>query len=221
MSDPDSKPDVSYASSTEQPLVWPVIPPTAPPKPPRTVRLSHFLVIVIILLVLLTVVGGLAASYSVQLQDYNRLQSQFRDLSAQNMDFQNQIAKLKIQNANPTLTMWNSCGGPCNMIPGNWRVGGVPDTFDYNVSFTSNVPVTVYIVTFSQYVQFANCTGQISCVMGTFTHYGPTTSLPGSVFTLAEGCASYVSIYQTNMTGVIYPNVSLRYNPAPTVTGVC
>lgn len=213
--------DKLVSSSTEQPPAWPSFPPAIPPKPVRTVRLSHFLAAVVILSVLLAVVGGLAASYSVQLQDYNRLQSQFRDLAAQNMDLQNQIAKLKIQNANPTLTMWNSCGGPCDMTPGNWRVGGVPDTFDYNISFTSNVPVTVYIVTFSQYVQFSNCTGQISCVTGSYTQYGPTMSLPGSVFTLSDGCASYVSIYQTTMAGVIYPNVSLRYNPSPTPTGVC
>jgi hypothetical protein len=177
--------------------------------------------VIIILSVLLAVAGGLAVSYSVQLQDYNRLQSQFRDLASQNLALQNQVQKLKIQNANPTLVMWNSCGGPCNMYPGNWRVGGVPDTFDYNVSFTSTIPVDVYIVTFSQYVQFANCTGQISCVTGSYTHYGPATSLPGSVFKLAEGCSAYVAIYQTTTIGVIYPDVSVTYNPASTVTGAC
>jgi hypothetical protein len=176
--------------------------------------------VIIILSVLLAVVGGLAVSYSVQLQDYNRLQSQFRDLASQNLALQNQVQKLKIQNANPTLIMWNSCAGPCNMYSGNWRVGGVPDTFDYNVSFTSTIPVDVYIVTFSQYVQFANCTGQISCVTGSYTHYGPTMSLPGSVFKLAEGCSAYVAVFQST-TGVIYPDVSVTYNPAPTITGAC
>ena len=208
-------------TSMEQPPVWPSIPPVPPPKPARTVRLSHFLAMIIILLGLFTIVGGLAASYSVQLQDYNRLQSQFKDLAAQNLALQNQVAKLKIQNANPTVTMWNSCGGPCNMAPGNWRVGGVPDTFDYNVSFTSSVPVTVYIMTFSQYVQYANCTGQITCVTGSHTQYGPTMSLPGSVFTQAEGCSAYVAVYQSTTTGVIYPNVSVTYNPSPTITGAC
>jgi len=185
------------------------------------VRLSHILLVIIILSVLLAVVGGIAISYSVQLQDYNRLQSQFKDLAAQNLALQNQVQKLKIQNANPTLTMWNSCNGPCNMSPGNWRVGGVPDTFDYNVSFTSTVPVAVYIVTFSQYVQFANCTGQISCVVGSYTQYGPTMSLRGSVFTLAEGCSGYVAVFQSTTTGVINPDVSVTYNPASTVTGTC
>lgn len=221
MLDLDLMLDASSASTIENPPIWPSVTPVPPSKPARTVRLSHFLVTIIILLVVLTVVGGLAASYSTQLQDYNRLQSQFRDLVAQNSALQNQVAKLKLQNANPTLSMWNSCGGPCNMASGNWRVGGVPDTFDYNVSFTSNVPITVYIMTFSQYVQYANCTGQISCVTGAYRQYGPTMSLQGSVFTLAEGCSAYVAVYQSTTTGVIYPNVSVTYNPAPTVTGVC
>src|SRR6266540_2617134 len=213
--------DPSVALAAEPPMLWPVAQPLSPPKPARTVRLSRLLLVIIILSVLLAVVGGIAISYSVQLQDYNRLQSQFRDLAAQNLALQIQVQKLKIQNANPTLIMWNSCNGPCNMSVGNWRVGGVPDTFDYNVSFTSTVPVAVYILTFSQYVQFANCTGQISCVTTSYTQYGPTMSLPGSVFYLAEGCSGYVAVFQSTTAGVIYPDVSVTYNPAPTITGIC
>jgi hypothetical protein len=207
--------------ATEQPMLWPVAQPPSSPRPARTVRLSHFLFVVIILSVLLAVLAGLAVSYSVQLQDYNRLQSQFRDLASQNLALQNQVQKLKIQNANPTLLMWNSCNGPCNISAGNWRVAGVPDTFDFNVSFTSTVPVAVYILTFPQYVQFANCMGQISCVTTSYTQYGPTTSLPGSVFKLAEGCSGYVAVFQSTTTGVIYPDVSVTYNPASTITGTC
>ena len=207
--------------AAEQPPLWPIAQPSNQPKAPRTVRHSHFLLAIAVLSVLLAVFGGLTVSYSVQLQDYNRLQAQFRDLASQNLALQNQVQKLKIQNANPTLEMWNSCNGPCYMSPGNWRVGGVPDTFDYNVSFTSTVPITVYVLTFSQYVQFANCTGQISCVTGGFTQYGPTMSLPGSVFTLAEGCSGYVAVFQSTMTGEINPDVTVTYNPSSTLTGTC
>src|SRR2546422_7922048 len=215
------KSEQSLSLTTEPPLQWPGTLSPSQSKPARTVRLSHFLLVTIILSVLLGVVGGLAVSYSVQLQDYNRLQAQFRDLASQNLALQNQVQKLKIQNSNPTLKMWNSCNGPCNMSQGSWRVGGVPDTFDYNVSFTSTVPVAVYILTFSQYVQFANCTGQISCVTTSYTQYGPTMSLPGSVFYLAEGCSGYVAVFQSTTAGVIYPDVSVTYNPAPTITGIC
>src|SRR5207249_4435477 len=135
--------DCSASLAAEQPPLWPLAQPPSPPKPARTVRLSRFLLVIVILSILLAVVGGLAVSYSVQLQDYNRLQSQFRDLASQNLALQNQVQKLKIQNSNPTLVMWNSCGGPCDMSQGNWRVGGVPDTFDFNISFTSTVPVAV------------------------------------------------------------------------------
>ena len=216
-----SRSEHSTALSAEQPPLWPTAQPSNQPRPARTVRLSHFLLAIAVLSVLLAVFGGLTVSYSVQLQDYNRLQAQFRDLASQNLALQNQVQKLKIQNANPTLEMWNSCNGPCYMSPGNWRVGGVPDTFDYNVSFTSTVPITVYVLTFSQYVQFANCTGQISCVTGGFTQYGPTMSLPGSVFTLAEGCSGYVAVFQSTMTGEINPDVTVTYNPSSTLTGTC
>jgi len=216
-----SRSEHSTTLTSEQPPLWSTTQPPDQSKPARTIRLSHFLLAIVVLSVLLAVSGGLAISYSVQLQDYNRLQTQFKDLASQNLSLQNQVQNLKIQNANPTLKMWNSCNGPCSMSPGNWRVGGVPDTFDYNVSFTSTVPVTVYILTFSQYVQFANCTGQISCVTGGYTQYGPTTSLPGSVFTLAEGCSAYVAVFQSTTPGVINPDVSVTYKPSSTVTGVC
>jgi len=208
-------------SQENAPPQWPNFQPAEQSKPVRVTRFSRFILAVIILLVLLAITAGIAYSYSVQLQDYNRLQSQFKDLASQNSALQNQVQKLKIQMSNPTLTVWNSCSQPCAMTVGGWRVGGVPDTFDYNVSFTSNVPVSVYILTFPQYVQFANCNGMISCVTGSYTQYGPTTSLPGSVFTLAEGCSGYVSVFQSTANGTIYPDVSITYNPAPNPTGTC
>ncbi len=170
---------------------------------------------------MLGVTASLAFSYSGQLQDYNRLQSQFSSLVSQNFALQNEVQALKIQISNPTLTTWTSCTQPCYMAPGSWRVGGVPDTFDFNVSFTATVPITVYILTFQQYVQFANCTGSISCVTTAYTQYGPATSLQGSVFTLAEGCSDYVAVFQSTSNGIIYPDVSVTYHPASTVTGAC
>ncbi len=184
-------------SQENAPPQWPNFQPAEQSKPVRVTRFSRFILAVIILLVLLAITAGIAYSYSVQLQDYNRLQSQFKDLASQNSALQNQVQKLKIQMSNPTLTVWN------------------------NVSFTSNVPVSVYILTFPQYVQFANCNGMISCVTGSYTQYGPTTSLPGSVFTLAEGCSGYVSVFQSTANGTIYPDVSITYNPAPNPTGTC
>jgi hypothetical protein len=207
--------------SPDAPPQFTQYPPPIPPKPARVVKLSHFLLVTVILLILLAITVGIAFSYSNQLRDYSRLQSQFSILVSQNFDLQNQIQKLKIQTSNPTLTQWTGCSQPCYMTPGNWRVGGVPDTFDFNVSFTASVQITVYIITFQGYVQFANCAGSISCVNSTYTQYGPATSIHSSVFKLAEGCSDYVAVFQSTTTGLIYPDVSVTYNPAPTTTGVC
>ncbi len=174
---------------------------------------------ILVVLLIISVAG--IGILSTQLEEYSTLQDQFRTLAQQNFELQDQALRLRVQIANPTLVMWNSCGEPCYMNPGEWRAGGVPDTFDYNITFTSTVPVSVYILTFDQYVQFANCSGQIACATGQYYQYGPTTSLQGIVFKLAEGCAGYVSVYRSSASGIIYPNVKLTYNPAPGPTGVC
>lgn len=211
-------------SSIGAPGYQPAIPqwsPPAPSGPPPAVRFSHFLIVTLTLTVLVVASLATIASLMVQLQDYGNLQQQFKALAAQNFDMQNQIRQLKIASANPTLTMWTSCGVPCSIGPGAWRVAGVPDTFDYNVSFTSTVPVAVYFLTFGQYVQFTNCNGQISCVTGSYSRFGPAITVQGSVFKLGEGCSGYVSVYQSAASGTIYPNVKLTYNPSPTLTGIC
>src|SRR5260370_23586532 len=51
----------------------------------------------------------------------------------------------------PYQVIWNSCGGPprsgCNRTSNGWREGTVPDPYDYFVSLTINVPLTVYFFT--------------------------------------------------------------------------
>jgi len=69
---------------------------------------------------------------------------------------------------NPHFVLWNSCGaGPlagCALQPGNEFVGGVPDTFTYNVSFRSTVPVAVRIMSAHDFVcwETGNCYSTIS-----------------------------------------------------------
>jgi zinc ribbon protein len=161
--------------------------------PPKTVRQSHFVIAVAVLTILLLLVAGSLALQVVQMQQ---------------------------QLAHPTLEMWNSCGGPCSMTAGRWREGGVPDTFDYYVSFNATVPVAVYFLTLRQYTQFASC-GSVSCVTPPIQSIPASMSVSNYKFTLAEGCASYVAIYQSTQNGVISPDVSVTYNPASQATGVC
>ena len=125
----------------------------------------------------------------------------------------------------PYTPIWNSCGGPansgCNMTPNGWREGSVPDTFDYFVSFMSTVPITVYFFTFGQFVQYTVCNGDISCVSGYYAFLPAATSQSNAIFKLAEGCGDYVAIYVASSSGVMSPNISVKQNAAPFITGYC
>jgi hypothetical protein len=107
------------------------------------------------------------------------------------------------------------------MSPGGWREGSVPDTFDYYVSYTSTVPVTVYFFTMGQFVQFSVCSGDITCVTGSYDSISATTSLSREIFTLGEGCADYLAIYVSAASGTMYPNVGVTSHPASSATGYC
>ncbi len=125
----------------------------------------------------------------------------------------------------PQYLIWNSCGsGPnCTMTANGWREGSVPDTFDYYVSFTSNVSVTVYFFTMGQFVQYSVCNGDIRCVSGSYDSIPATTNAQRyTLFALGEGCADYLAIYVASGNGVMQPNVGVTYNPSRnTPTGYC
>lgn len=129
-----------------------------------------------------------------------------------------EISELQTRSQHPTITIWNSTEA---LPSGSWLQEGVPDSFDFYVSFNSTVPVTVYFLTFRQFVQFANSGGSILAVKGQYDYFPATTSLKKSIFTLAEGCGGYISVFQSSASGVIYPNVVVTYNPALSGTGVC
>jgi hypothetical protein len=131
---------------------------------------------------------------------------------------QQQISELQTGSEHPTLLMWSSNE---TLHSGGWLEEAVPDAFDFYVSFNSTVPVTVYFLSVDQYVQFANSGGSISTVKGQYIHFPATTSLKKSIFTLAEGCGGYISVFQSSASGVIYPNIVVTYNPALSITGVC
>ena len=120
----------------------------------------------------------------------------------------------------PNFVLWNSCSaaGPdagCPLTPGYEYIAGVPDTFTYYVGFRSNVPVTVEILSASNFVCWE-------------THYCAwhgvgwenQTSLNG-VFHDAEGCAGYFAVFVSNRAGTLYPNVRVTRNPASHATGAC
>jgi len=125
----------------------------------------------------------------------------------------------------PYTPIWTACGGTpsqgCNMTSNGWREGTVPDTYDYFVSFTSTVSIRVYFFTLGQFVQYAVCNGDITCVSGSYAGLPAATSQSNAVFKLAEGCADYVAIYVASSTGIMYPNISVKQNSAGFITGYC
>src|SRR5262249_58056927 len=77
----------------------------------------------------------------------NRLNSELTALRDDN-------ARLRSQASNPTLPMWNSCGGPCTIAPNSVRVGSVPDTFQLPINFTPAVPAPPSILPFRHCAPF-------------------------------------------------------------------
>jgi cell division protein FtsB len=142
-----------------------------------------------------------------------QLQGQVSSLQGQNQD-------LKGKAANPTLSIWNSCGGPCTVGPEQVRVGGVPDTFEFHVTFTATVPVALYFFTFHQWSQYDSCGFQVSCVSGPYDAYPSGTSRDVR-FDKSTGCAGYVFVLAASQQGTITPNVEATYKPADHPTGEC
>ena len=129
-------------------------------------------------------------------------------------------ARLLSQARNPTLAMWNSCGGPCTIAPNSVRVGSVPDTFQLQINFTADVPVRTYIFTFRQWAQFDQCGFTTRCVTGSYRAFDAATSFSQTVDE-AEGCSAYVWVLQADRQGTIKPDVRVHYQPASQPTGVC
>ena len=141
------------------------------------------------------------------------LQAQVSQLKRQNQTLQGQAA-------NPTLSIWNSCSGPCDLGPDKVRVGGVPDTFVLHVTFTATVPVTLYFLTLQQWEQYDRCGFDVGCVQGSYYGYSPSSSETIN-FDGARGCADYVYVLAAGQEGTMQPNVTATYNPASQATGIC
>jgi hypothetical protein len=148
------------------------------------------------------------------------VQDQARGLSSQVASLTAENARLQAEARSPTLTMWNSCAGPCTIGPGTVRVGSAPDTFELLIAFTADVPVRTYVFTFQQWSEFDGCGFSVRCVSGTYKAFDAATSV-NTTFSDAEGCSGYVWVLQSDSAGTVRPNVRVRYQPAGQPTGVC
>jgi hypothetical protein len=161
---------------------------------------------------------------SRQSQDLSRQLSSARadvgQLSSQLNGLRTDNSRLQGEARNPTLAMWNSCGGPCTIGPNSVRVGSVPDTFELLVNFTADTPIRTYFLTFHQWTQYDGCGFNTRCVTGPYTALDASMSLDQR-FSEAEGCSGYVWVLQADHQGTIRPNVQIHYQPADHPTGVC
>ena len=161
-------------------------------------------------------------------------------LTRQQKDLQQQLQAAQAEAKNPTVGIWNDCGGSCAIQPGSYRVGTIPDTFTYHLKLTSDVSVDAYFLTVEEYARFYNCpsyirpsAGQnrIAACAGAWALNG---QVPGDRFAsgnavnfdfhLAEGCASYLVVMFPSAAGEtadLHPDVSVSYQPAAAPTGEC
>ena len=138
---------------------------------------------------------------------------------------ENQVSDLTAQLAHPTLGIWNVP----QTISGSsyYLAAGVPDTFTYHLKLTSNGPMSVSIITISQFGDAVKCVEN----SGSTTNYCMNHS--GSAigwlsvtsvnydFHEAEGCAAYLAVITSNQSITVTPDVSVTYNPASAPTGSC
>ncbi len=213
---------VSLSTPTQQdpaPGYYPPVPPTQPVSTGPYKAVIGILLIIIILFGVAWYATSHGPLFSLGTNGY-RYQIP-NPPNAQSIQPPNSITPTA---SSQTIT-WNTCGTgpnqPCSITAPGWREGTVPDTYDYYVTFTSTVTITVYFFTLGQFVQFAVCNGNLSCVSGYYVYLPASLSQQNNVFKLAEGCADYVAIYISSANGTMTPNVGVATNPYNGPTGYC
>ncbi|HKF75241.1 MAG TPA: hypothetical protein VKF59_03800 [Candidatus Dormibacteraeota bacterium] len=229
--DPDLEPYPGWAAGMPAPGPQP---PAAAARRPRLRRAVAWAVAATLVAGAAGLVGALALddarSHQAAAQQADRARSLAAQLAlarGEDQQLTTQVSALRADNTqlqdearSPTLSMWNSCGGPCTVGPGFVRVGSVPDTFQLQIDFTADVPVRTYVFTFHQWTQFDGCSFDLRCVTGSYRAFDAATSLTGT-FDDAEGCSGYIWVLQADRPGTIKPDVRVRYQPAAHPTGVC
>jgi len=108
-----------------------------------------------------------------------------------------------------------------------YLAGNIPDTFTFHLQATSTGPMSVSILTLQQWANAQQCIesgrGSTNYCMhhsGAVMSWLSVTSVTYD-FHLAEGCASYLSVFTAASSITVTPNVTITYNPASKPTGAC
>jgi hypothetical protein len=138
---------------------------------------------------------------------------------------QAQVDSLSTELKHPTLGIWNV---PVQLQNSTQYLSStVPDTFTYHLKLSSNGPMSVSILSTTQFKDAIICVysgrGDTNWCMH---HSGSVNGFLGVTsvnydFILAEGCAAYLVVITSDRAVTVTPDVSATYNPAATATGSC
>jgi len=138
---------------------------------------------------------------------------------------QAQVDNLSAELKHPTLGIWNVPVQLHNST--EYLSSTVPDTFTYHLKLTSSGPMSVSILSTTQFKDAVVCVytgrGNTNWCMhhsGSVNGFLSVTSVNFD-FTLAEGCAAYLVVITSDRAVTVTPDVSATYNPAATATGSC
>jgi hypothetical protein len=164
------------------------------------------------------------ANESLQGQNLG-IQGQLSATEGQLSTAQSDLATVRAELAHPNLGIWNVRQTLQDQT--QYLAAGIPDTFTYHLRLTSNGPMNVSILSFDQFATATRCVENgVGPTNYCMHHSGAVSSWLGvaavnSDFHLAEGCAAYMLVITAPTKVTITPNVSVTYNPASHVTGVC
>jgi hypothetical protein len=210
------------------PFPGPLAPPAVPIDKRHPRRLKVVAVIISVVLASLAVgavAGGVVEDnhwkplYNAQTQTLNATQASLSSTQGLLDNLNQKIVATVGDLDHPSFVLWNTCGGDaaagCPLQPGYEYIGGIPDTFTYNVNFRATVPVTVKVMDTSNFVcwESRNCTAH-------WVEWANQTTLQ-AVFNGAEGCAGYLAVWSSTQAGTLYPDVRVTRNPSATITGAC
>jgi hypothetical protein len=138
---------------------------------------------------------------------------------------QAQVDSLSAELKHPTLGIWNVPVQLHNST--EYLSSTVPDTFTYHLKLTSSGPMSVSILSTTQFKDAILCVyngrGNTNWCMhnsGAVRGFISVTSVNYD-FILAEGCAAYLVVITSDRAVTVTPDVSATYNPAATATGSC
>jgi hypothetical protein len=138
---------------------------------------------------------------------------------------QAQVDSLSTELKHPTLGVWNV---PMTIRDSTEYLSAtVPDTFTYHLHLKSSGPMSVSILSTSQFKDAILCVFQTGASTNYCMHHrGAAWGALGVTsvdydFSLAQGCAAYLTVITAERKVTITPDVSVTYNPAAAPTGSC